>query len=79
MKPTEARAEGTCYAAPVGHSDGTEAVVGHGGNLSRTPRAVVVAVLSVRVWHWVRVVGVEVIAALRALKHWRGHVVIQKF
>lgn len=63
------RLEGTCYAAPVCHSHRTEAVVGHGSDLSCTSRAVVVAILHIRVGHGVRVIRVEVIAALRALKH----------
>lgn len=71
-RPTEARVAGTCYAAPVRHSHRTEAVVGHRGDLARTPRAVVIAVLHVWVGHRVRVVGVEVIAALGALKQGGG-------
>ena len=63
---------GTCYAAPECYSHRTEAVVGHGSNLARAPCAVVVAILQVRVGHGVRVIRVEVIAALRALKHGRG-------
>ena len=63
---------GTCYAAPERHSHGTEAVVGHSGNLARAARAMVIAILHVRVGHGVRVIRVEVIAALRALKHGRG-------
>lgn len=74
----EARVAGTCYAAPIRHSHGTEAVVGHCGDLARTPRAVVIAVLHVWVWHRVRVVGVEIIAALGALKHGRGDMVIHR-
>lgn len=68
-KPTEARLEGTCYAAPVGHAHCTEAVVGHRSNFSCTPCAVVIAILHIRVGHGVRVIRVEVIAALRALQH----------
>lgn len=63
---------GTCYAAPIRHSHGTEAVVGHGSDLSCTPRTVVVAILHIRVGHGVRVVRVEVIAALGALKQGGG-------
>lgn len=64
---TEAGLDSTCYAAPVGHSHCTEAVVGHSSDLSRAPCAMVVAILHIRVGHGVRVIRVEVIAALRAL------------
>lgn len=59
----------TCYAAPVGHADRTEAVVGRRSDLARTPRAVVVAALHIRVGHGVWIIRVEVIATFRALKY----------
>lgn len=58
----------TCDAAPVGNPHRAEAVVGHGGDLPRAAGAVVVAVLLIGVRHRVGVVGVQVIAALRALE-----------
>lgn len=65
----EWEAQITCYAAPIGYTHCTEAVVGHSSNLSCTPRAVVVAIFHIRVGHGVRVVRVEVIATLWALKY----------
>lgn len=59
---------GTCHLAAVGHAHGTEAVVGNGRDLPGTPRPVVVVAVGVRVRHGIRVVGVQVVTALRTLR-----------
>ena len=65
---SNATAKHTCHLAPIGHAHGTEAVVGHGGDLPSTARAVVVVTVGVWMGHGVGVIGVQVIAALWTLE-----------
>lgn len=58
----------TCNAAAVGHAHGADAVVGDGRNFTGTACPVVVSVLLIWVGHGVGVIGVQVIAAFRALR-----------
>lgn len=58
----------TRHLAAVGHSHGTEAVVGHGCDLPSAPSPVVVVALAVWMRHRVWVVGVQVVAALWTLR-----------
>lgn len=62
----------TCHLAAVRNPDSTEAVVGHRGDLACTARAMVVVAVRVRVWHWIRVVRVQIVAAFRRLEQKQG-------
>lgn len=48
----------TCHFAAICHPDSTEAVIGHGSDLSCTPRAMMVVTVSIRVGHGVRIIRV---------------------
>lgn len=65
--PAELGGSSTCNPAPKGNAHSAEAVVGHGCNFPSTAGPMVVAVLLVGVGHGVRIIGVQVVAAFRAL------------
>lgn len=48
----------TCHFAAICHPDSTEAVIGDGGDLSCTARAMMVVTVPIRVGHGVRIIGV---------------------
>lgn len=58
----------TCHLAAISNSHSAKAVVRHSSDLACTARAVVVIALQVRVWHWIRIVRVQIIAAFWRLK-----------